>query len=299
MFTCTFYPYVESGRWKGALDLCVLSPQNGNRWRGDFLVYVYLQMVKTTGGPAMGASVSSPALTNAAVTLLQDNLNQEERQLWTSLGPNWTLPRLDYVIMYLCQCVLGTVSISHKFHKDSTSSRKTTISVTPWRLSKIRLNYVYNGNCNVACEWVEERPTLLCFSSQLRGPLAPYVPVFFDGWKPETLRPDGQVWEDPVESQHKHEDLQVKREVWNACVWNSLHCRPETTTKYMLMLWSLTLFANKHAAPMKWKKMCQECSVVCWVPTLIRVCVCVSFSSHLSLLDLQTPAAVMKRTTFF
>ena len=54
-------------------------------------------MVKTTGGPAMGASVSSPALTNAAVTLLQDNLNQEERQLWTSLGPNWTLPRLDYV----------------------------------------------------------------------------------------------------------------------------------------------------------------------------------------------------------
>lgn len=60
-------------------------------------------MVKTTGGPAMGASVSSPALTNAAVTLLQDNLNQEERQLWTSLGPNWTLPRLDYV--YLCQCV--------------------------------------------------------------------------------------------------------------------------------------------------------------------------------------------------
>lgn len=54
---------------------------------------------------------------------------------------------------------------------------------------------------------------LLCFSSQLRGPLSPYIPVFLDGWKPETLRPDGQVWEDPVESQHKHEDLQVKREV--------------------------------------------------------------------------------------
>ncbi|XP_029700341.1 epidermal growth factor receptor kinase substrate 8-like protein 1 isoform X3 [Takifugu rubripes] len=98
-------------------------------------------MVKTTGGPAMGGSVSSPALTNAAVTLLQDNLSEEERQLWTSLGPNWTLPR-----------------------------------------------------------------------SQLRGPVAPYVPVFYDGWKPETLRPDGQVWEDPVESQHKHEDLQAKRE---------------------------------------------------------------------------------------
>ncbi|TNN04015.1 hypothetical protein fugu_001044 [Takifugu bimaculatus] len=115
-------------------------------------------MVKTTGGPAMGGSVSSPALTNAAVTLLQDNLSEEERQLWTSLGPNWTLPR-----------------------------------------------------------------------SQLRGPVAPYVPVFYDGWKPETLRPDGQVWEDPVESQHKHEDLQAKREVWNT---SSLHCMKKMTSKY-------------------------------------------------------------------
>ncbi|XP_040922557.1 epidermal growth factor receptor kinase substrate 8-like protein 1 isoform X2 [Toxotes jaculatrix] len=98
-------------------------------------------MVKTTGGPALGASVSSPALTNSAVSLLQDNLNEEERQLWTSLGPNWTLPR-----------------------------------------------------------------------SQLRGPVAPYSPVFLDGWKPEALRADGQVWEDPVESQHKHEALRVKQE---------------------------------------------------------------------------------------
>lgn len=49
-------------------------------------------MVKTTGGPALGASVSSPALTNSAVTLLQENLTEEEKQLWTSLGPNWTLP---------------------------------------------------------------------------------------------------------------------------------------------------------------------------------------------------------------
>lgn len=48
------------------------------------------KMVKTTGGPAMGASVSSPAMTDSAVSLLQDNLNLEERQLWTSLGPNWT-----------------------------------------------------------------------------------------------------------------------------------------------------------------------------------------------------------------
>uniref|UniRef100_A0A3Q4AFS8 SH3 domain-containing protein n=1 Tax=Mola mola TaxID=94237 RepID=A0A3Q4AFS8_MOLML len=104
-------------------------------------------MVKTTGGPALGAAISSPALTNAAITLLQDNLNEEERQLWASLGPNWTLPR-----------------------------------------------------------------------SQLRGPIATYTPLFLDGWKPEALRADGQVWEDPVESQHKHEDFQVKQEVWNTCV---------------------------------------------------------------------------------
>lgn len=98
-------------------------------------------MVKTTGGPALGASVSSPALTNSAVSLLQGSLSEEERQLWTSLGPNWTLPR-----------------------------------------------------------------------SQLRGPVAPYTPVFLSGWKPEALRADGQVWEDPVESQHKHEALRVQQE---------------------------------------------------------------------------------------
>ncbi|XP_023147188.2 epidermal growth factor receptor kinase substrate 8-like protein 1 isoform X1 [Amphiprion ocellaris] len=98
-------------------------------------------IVKTTGGPALGASVSSPALTSSAVSLLQDSLSEEERQLWTSLGPNWTLPR-----------------------------------------------------------------------SQLRGPVAPYTPVFLSGWKPEASRADGQVWEDPVESQHKHEALRVQQE---------------------------------------------------------------------------------------
>lgn len=58
------------------------------------------QMVKTTGGPALGASVSSPSLTDSAVSLLRDNLSEEERQLWTSLGPNWTLP--GWVHLYLC-----------------------------------------------------------------------------------------------------------------------------------------------------------------------------------------------------
>ncbi|XP_041733995.1 epidermal growth factor receptor kinase substrate 8-like protein 1 [Coregonus clupeaformis] len=99
-------------------------------------------LVRTTGGPALGASVTSPALTNSAVTLLQDNLSEEERQLWMALGPHWTLPR-----------------------------------------------------------------------SQLKGPVAPYTPVFLDGWKPEASRADRQVWEDPVESQHKHEALREKLEL--------------------------------------------------------------------------------------
>ncbi|KAL6095212.1 eps8l1 [Pungitius sinensis] len=97
-------------------------------------------MVKTTGGPSLGASVSSPAMTSSAVYLLHDNLSEEERQLWTSLGPNWTLPR-----------------------------------------------------------------------SQLTGPVAPYTPVFLDGWKPEASRADGPVWEDPVESQHKLEAVQQQQ----------------------------------------------------------------------------------------
>ncbi|CAL8283519.1 unnamed protein product [Merluccius merluccius] len=99
-------------------------------------------VVRTTGGPALGASVSSPALTSSAVSLLRDNLSEEEKQLWSSLGPNWTLPR---------------------------------------------------------CE--------------LQAPVAPYTPVFYDNWQPEASGAEGQVWEDPVESEHKHEALRVKQEV--------------------------------------------------------------------------------------
>ncbi|XP_063070460.1 epidermal growth factor receptor kinase substrate 8-like protein 1a [Engraulis encrasicolus] len=47
-------------------------------------------MVKTTGGPSLGASVSSPALTSGALALLQGTLTEEEKELWTSLGANWT-----------------------------------------------------------------------------------------------------------------------------------------------------------------------------------------------------------------
>lgn len=50
-------------------------------------------MVKTTGGPPLGASVVAPAMTAGAVSFLQEQLTKEEKALWTSLGPNWTLPR--------------------------------------------------------------------------------------------------------------------------------------------------------------------------------------------------------------
>ncbi|TNM97271.1 hypothetical protein fugu_015427 [Takifugu bimaculatus] len=49
-------------------------------------------MVKTTGGPALGASVVSPAMTTGAISLLQEHLTNGEKDLWKSLGPNWTLP---------------------------------------------------------------------------------------------------------------------------------------------------------------------------------------------------------------
>jgi epidermal growth factor receptor kinase substrate 8 len=52
---------------------------------------LWFQMVKTTDGPEMGATVVSPALTSGAVSLLQKHLTDEEKELWSSLGPNWTL----------------------------------------------------------------------------------------------------------------------------------------------------------------------------------------------------------------
>uniref|UniRef100_A0A3P8TE14 EPS8 signaling adaptor L1a n=1 Tax=Amphiprion percula TaxID=161767 RepID=A0A3P8TE14_AMPPE len=54
-------------------------------------VFVPLRLlVKTTGGPELAASVLSPAMTSGAVLLLQEHLTEEEKQLWASLGTNWT-----------------------------------------------------------------------------------------------------------------------------------------------------------------------------------------------------------------
>ncbi|XP_039540823.1 epidermal growth factor receptor kinase substrate 8-like protein 1 isoform X2 [Pimephales promelas] len=47
-------------------------------------------IVRATGGPGFAASVSSPAMTQGAVALLQNSLTPQENALWVSLGPNWT-----------------------------------------------------------------------------------------------------------------------------------------------------------------------------------------------------------------
>lgn len=68
-------------------------------------------MVKTTGGPALGASVVSPAMTSGAVSLLQEHLTAEERELWASLGPNWILP-WSVCLCTVCVCKSWFESVS-------------------------------------------------------------------------------------------------------------------------------------------------------------------------------------------
>ncbi|KAK2893979.1 epidermal growth factor receptor kinase substrate 8-like protein 1a [Channa argus] len=59
-------------------------------------VFVPLKlMVRTTGGPALGASVVSPAMTSGAVSFLREHLTGQEKEIWTSLGPNWTSSRSE------------------------------------------------------------------------------------------------------------------------------------------------------------------------------------------------------------
>ncbi|XP_015246599.1 PREDICTED: epidermal growth factor receptor kinase substrate 8-like protein 1 [Cyprinodon variegatus] len=59
----------------------------------DLLHHIFVPlrlMVNTTGGPTLAATVESPAMTRGAVSLLQEHLSDDEKELWTSLGPNWT-----------------------------------------------------------------------------------------------------------------------------------------------------------------------------------------------------------------
>lgn len=58
-------------------------------------IFVPLALMVKTTGPELGASVVSPALTSGAVSLLQDQLTADEKELWTSLGHNWTSSQSD------------------------------------------------------------------------------------------------------------------------------------------------------------------------------------------------------------
>ncbi|KAK5598785.1 hypothetical protein CRENBAI_004332 [Crenichthys baileyi] len=67
----------------------------------DLLHHIFVPlrlMVKTTGGPTLGASVESPAMTRGAASLLQAHLTVEEKELWRSLGPNWTSHSLERTV---------------------------------------------------------------------------------------------------------------------------------------------------------------------------------------------------------
>ncbi|CAH2319159.1 epidermal growth factor receptor kinase substrate 8 1 [Pelobates cultripes] len=98
-------------------------------------------MVDSSGGVELAAGIKSPMLTKEAVALLNESLDENEMELWTSLGPNWTRPRVE-------------------FPRDYSES---------------------------------------------------YVPIFRSGWVPTNA--DGQPWEDPIELQHRHEELRSQQSV--------------------------------------------------------------------------------------
>ncbi|XP_044137634.1 epidermal growth factor receptor kinase substrate 8-like protein 1 [Bufo gargarizans] len=94
-------------------------------------------LVESSGD--MAANIKSPLLTKEAVGMLNECLDDTELELWNSLGPNWTKPRLEFPRDY-------------------------------WE---------------------------------------PYIPTFRDGWVPTNT--DGIPWEDPVELQHRHEELRLQQ----------------------------------------------------------------------------------------
>ncbi|XP_063798912.1 epidermal growth factor receptor kinase substrate 8-like protein 1 isoform X2 [Pseudophryne corroboree] len=96
-------------------------------------------LVDSSGGVEMAAEITKPMLTKEAVTLLRECLDDKESELWNSLGPNWTKPRLEFPRDY-CQ---------------------------------------------------------------------PYTPTFKSGWVPTNI--DGRPWDDPIELQHRHEELRSQQ----------------------------------------------------------------------------------------
>ncbi|XP_073512474.1 epidermal growth factor receptor kinase substrate 8-like protein 1 isoform X2 [Phyllobates terribilis] len=136
--------YEEAAR-KFKYSFCLLARLRSNIMNPSSVELVHFlfgplkTLVDSSGGPEMAASIQSPMLTKEAVSLLKECLDEKELELWKSLGPNWTRPRLE-------------------FPRDF-------------------------------CE--------------------PYTPTFKSGWVPNNS--DGKPWEDPVELQHRHEELRSQQ----------------------------------------------------------------------------------------
>ncbi|KAI5619898.1 epidermal growth factor receptor kinase substrate 8-like protein 1 isoform X2, partial [Silurus asotus] len=77
-------------------SFCLLARLNlaiANPTSDELLHHIFKPLdmiVRTTGSPAIAASVRSPALTVGAITLLKENLTLQEHALWSSLGSYWT-----------------------------------------------------------------------------------------------------------------------------------------------------------------------------------------------------------------
>ncbi|XP_073427172.1 epidermal growth factor receptor kinase substrate 8-like protein 1 isoform X2 [Dendrobates tinctorius] len=136
--------YEEAAR-KFKYSFCLLARLRSNIMNPSSVELVHFlfgplkTLVDSSGGADMTASIQSPMLTKEAVTLLKECLDEKELELWNSLGPNWTRPRLEFPRDY--------------------------------------------------CE--------------------PYTPTFKSGWVPNNS--DGKPWEDPVELQHRHEELRSQQ----------------------------------------------------------------------------------------
>ncbi|XP_069056842.1 epidermal growth factor receptor kinase substrate 8-like protein 1 [Pleurodeles waltl] len=107
----------------------------------QFLFAPLKTVVDSSGGVQLAQEVKSPMLTKEAISLLKESLNDDQMELWQSLGPNWTKPRVEFGRDYAM----------------------------------------------------------------------PYTPTFKSGWEPPQFDIDGKPWEDPVEVQHRHEELRSQQ----------------------------------------------------------------------------------------
>ncbi|XP_069494130.1 epidermal growth factor receptor kinase substrate 8-like protein 1 [Ambystoma mexicanum] len=109
----------------------------------QFLFSPLKTVVDSSGGVQLAQEVKAPMLTKEAISLLKESLNDQQMELWQSLGPNWTQPRVEFGRDYAI----------------------------------------------------------------------PYTPTFLSGWEPPQYDSDGNPWEDPVEVQHRHEELRSQQSV--------------------------------------------------------------------------------------